>query len=253
MVLVVVACAGVGALMYRLAQGPISITALNDKLATELGSRLGHGYKVELGASAFERVGGILTVSLAGLSVKDRDDRAVFMAPRASVAISLPPLLFGLVKPTRVDLFDVEMGLTITPEGSLAVSAGTEPATADIARTPSQARIFDPIAKAVADVLNTLSDGSSPISNMEWVGIRGGRLTFDDKAGGRVVDFNDVELGFLRHGATSDLTLAATGPSGPWEAHARAGKFEGSDRAFEVELRDVTFDEVALLAGLRAP
>jgi hypothetical protein len=257
--------------MYRLAQGPISITALNDKLATELGSRLGHGYKVELGASAFERVGGILTVSLAGLSVKDRDDRAVFMAPRASVAISLPPLLFGLVKPTRVDLFDVEMGLTITPEGSLAVSAGadpivigpaptaappaagTEPATADIARTPSQARIFDPIAKAVADVLNTLSDGSSPISNMEWVGIRGGRLTFDDKAGGRVVDFNDVELGFLRHGATSDLTLAATGPSGPWEAHARAGKFEGSDRAFEVELRDVTFDEVALLAGLRAP
>ncbi len=267
LVVAIVAAAGLGTLFYRLAQGPLSIAGLNERIASELGAKLGHGYKVELGASAFERVGGALRLTMAGLAVRAENGRAVFNAPRASVSVALPQLLIGVVKPTRVELFDVELGLTITADGSLAVSAGADPivlsptavagdaAPTDAGAQPRRAAndVLAPLARSVSDVLAFLTNDSSPVSKMEWVGIRGGRLTFDDRVGGRVVNFNNVELGFERQGASADLSLAAVGPSGHWEAHARAGQFEGSDHALEVELRDMTFDEVALVAGLRSP
>ncbi len=269
-VLLVIGFVGTGALFYRLAQGPLSISGLTDRLASELGARLGPNYQVRLGASSLERMGGVLKVSLAGLSVRDARDRPLFVAPRATISISLPRLLIGQVKPTRVELVGVEMGLSVLEDGSLAATAGAEPIVLTPPAEPapttappapattaghslSRAQALAPVAKAAADVLNALSDDASPISQMQNVGVSHGRLTFEDKAAGRAITFGDVELGFDRQGGKTELSLAADGPNGRWQAHARAGSFEGSDRALELELRDLSFDEIMLAAGVRAP
>ena len=115
--------------MVRLANGPLSINGVTDRIAGELGARLGADYRVELGASSIERVGSGLRLAMAGLSVRRQDGKAIFVAPRAEVSIAMAPLLIGSIKPTRVQIFDVELGLTILENGELAISAGAEPST----------------------------------------------------------------------------------------------------------------------------
>ena len=61
-----------GALMLRLANGPLSINGVTDRIAAELSARLGSEYRVELGAASIERVGSGLRLAMAGLSVRLR-------------------------------------------------------------------------------------------------------------------------------------------------------------------------------------
>lgn len=268
-----VAVAAVGTLYVRLAQGPIVIAGLNERIAAELGARLGSAYRVELGASTIDRGGGGLRLSLAGLSVRGADGVSIFAAPRAAVSIAIAPLLTGSIRPTRIELFEVELGLTVREDGALALSAGADPivlvapgpaaapapsegesATPDaVAPPPGPAHALAPVAHVVSDILNALSDEGSPISRMTAVGIGRSRLKFEDLASGRRIAFDNVELGFERRRGVADLRMAADGPNGRWQALAHASGAGGPDRSFEVEIRDLSFDEVALLAGMHAP
>ncbi len=259
----------VGALMVRLANGPLSINGVTERIAGELGARLGADYRVELGASSIERVGSGLRLAMAGLSVRRQDGKAIFVAPRAEVSIAMAPLLIGSIKPTRVQIFDVELGLTILENGELAISAGAEPislgprpaappAVADAAPVEAAApaappsNALAPLAKAVSDILGALSDDASPLARMEQVGIVNGRLSFDDRRNGRSIVFDKVEMGFARQNGKADMIIAADGPAGRWQASAKAIDATGNDRALELEIHDITFDEIALAAGMKS-
>ena len=261
-----VALVAIGALMLRLANGPLSINGVTDRIAAELSARLGADYRVDLGAASIERVGSGLRLAMAGLSVRQRDGKSIFVAPRAEVSVALAPLLIGSIKPTRVQIFDVELGLTILENGDLAISAGAEPialsappvagaetSEAAAAPTPPPTSALAPLAKAVSDILAALSDDASPIARMEQVGIVNGRLGFDDRRNGRSIVFKNVEMGFARNNGKADLIIAADGPAGRWQASAKASDASGRDRGLELEIRDITFDEIALAAGVKAP
>ena len=263
-VLITVLAVGVGALLLRLANGPLVVGGLSERVAAELGARLGPGYSVVVGGSTIERVETSLRLSLAGLSVRDSSGKAVFAAPRASVAVAIAPLLVGSVKPTSVDLYDVQLRLEILENGALAVSAGADPivvmgggakveddAPNNVPLTT--ARLTTPAAAAVGAVLGLLTNPDSPAQRMERVALSGGRLTVDDKLSGRSTVFDNVELGFnRRRGGKADLAFAANGPDGRFRARASAAS-EPGERALEVEVRDLGFDELALAAGMRDP
>ncbi len=268
-VLLTLAGVAIGVFMFRLSQGPIAIGGVSDRIAAELGAKLGHGYRVEIGASTLERSGNNLKLSLAGLSVVGADNKPVFVAPRAQASLALAPLLIGSLKPTRLELFDVELRLTALENGALALSAGADPILltppssaappavnpdGQVVATPvAPVAAFAPVAGAVADILKVLADGASPISQMQRVGLSGGRLIFKSDIAGEEVTFNNVDLAFERSAGQDSLVLAADGPSSRWEARAHAGATSDSQRSFQVELSNLSFDELALAAGMRAP
>ncbi len=269
-VLLTVAMVSMGALLTRLSQGPLSIAGLTERIASELGARLGPDYRIAIGSSSIERVETSLRLSLAGLSVRDSAGKAIFNAPRASVSVAIAPLLTGSIRPTRLDIYGVEMGLTVLENGDLAVSAGAEPIVlgggaspavgdgeAPVSVAPVEPRAaaraaLRSMSKAISNVFGLLSRSDSPIQRMENVGISAGRLSFEDRLNGRSTVFSNVELGFERRGESADIAFAADGANGRLQARASAAPDRPAP-AIEVEIRDLGFDEIALLGGIRSP
>jgi hypothetical protein len=109
-----------GALIARLAQGPMAIEGLGPRIAGALNERFGRGYDFSLGQTAMIKRGFSPTLGIDGLSLKDRSGRTILNAPRAEVSVDLASLIVGRVTPKRLEVFNVEVSLTLLPDGSIA-------------------------------------------------------------------------------------------------------------------------------------
>jgi len=101
-----------------------------------------------------------------------------------------------------------------------------------------------------------LSLGSgSPLGALKHVGIARGRFVFSDGAAGRTFTFDGFEAMVDRDRDAALLTLSAIGQNGRWTIIARAtGEHADSGlRSLDVEVRDLSADEIVLLTGVRNP
>lgn len=119
---VILALIGGGVLVARLAWSPIVIDGLGPRIASALDERFGRGYEFSLGHTMIVKRGYAPTLDIDGLSLTDGSGRIILNAPRAEVSVGLFALLAGRVTPKRLEVFDVEVDLTLLPDGSIAQS-----------------------------------------------------------------------------------------------------------------------------------
>ena len=156
-----------GLFVAGIAQGPITFDALGPRIAGALDDRFGHGYEFFLGPITITRHGYAPALSIDGLSVKEKSGQTLVSAPRAEVSLDPFFLMFGRVMPKRLEIFDVELRLSLNPEGSLAVSSGHDskemvtlaPPLAVLLAAPQSTGTPQPGAKAQADAAGTITNG----------------------------------------------------------------------------------------------
>ena len=253
-----------GLLAFRLRQGPISLEAFRTHIESELDQRLGEGYRFRFAQAAIangERGPG---VSVSGLVVTDPAGRTILTAPRAEVVIHLPALLLGEFAPSRLELLDLHVRLSVAPDGTVAVLAGNDPVllrgplkpsegAGDPSGAPAEKRAITQVAAdALRAVIDMTTSRNPMLGELKHVGVARGSFAFEDQATGQALSFEGLEFAFDKGASNAHLALSARGPNGRWRIEARANG-GATEKTLDVDVTDLTFDEMALVAGLRDP
>ncbi len=284
--LILLAVIGGGVLVVRLAQGPMAIEGLGPRIASALDQRFGRGYDFSLGQTAMVKRGFSPTLSIDGLSLKDGAGRTILTAPRAEVSVDLFSLIAGRVTPKRLEVFDVEVDLTLLPDGSIAqpiepnsdetvtltpplaeslvregapateVSSPQIGASQDASAATARPKLprtllVRQMASAIRLLADTLTNPDSPIAAIDRVGISKGRLVIDDRTTNQKMTFNGVDLSFNKNSGSTNFYLSVDGPNGRWAANGLASGKPGAERRLTLSLDNVSIDEILLATGAR--
>ena len=270
--LVLFVALGAGLLSIRLAHGPIQV-GFESQVATALSSRVKHGLKFTVGGTDIESAEGRPTLVVKQLLVRDEIGRSIIRAPEAVMAVDPVQLIGGAVVPTRLDLRDITVKLSILPDGDIAFSAGTEEtvpfrvAEAFEGAAPGpQPTSGDPVAPSsdpqqdavgrmaarLAEGIDKLTGTDEAFGGFDRLGVARGTLILDDRTHNTVTTFRNLELDFDRiaEGATK-LTLAADGSAGRWTATVRGVRHADAKRSLAAELQNLTLADVQVLPFLR--
>ncbi|HEY8030832.1 MAG TPA: DUF3971 domain-containing protein [Methylocella sp.] len=275
------ALVGGGFFIARVALGPLALNSLAPQIAKALDERFGHRYEFGFGGTAIVRNGYAPALSIDKLSVKEPSGRTILTAPRAEVSVDLFALCFGRVTPRRLEIFDVEVHLTLRPDGSLVLpvasdsgqavavtpplspaleldsqsqplDAGTKnPATPALTAKPPRALIVKQMAASIRLVIDTLTNPASPAAAIDRIGITRGKLVIDDQTAGQTIVFDGVNLGFDKSSGATKFNLSVEGPNGRWLASGVAGGMPGSERGLTLSVSNLSLDEILLAAGTR--
>lgn len=261
--LVTLVVAGLAALAVR---GPIAVPMLGERIAAAIDARLGDNYDVIVGRTSVQLDSTGLVISVDNLRIVSSVGDAVIAAPRASVSIDPLALLAGTVAPTSIDIFDLDIDLALTEDGAVAVSAGAGPivlgrGVGPASREPAaqetggEHAALRPLGDAVRFILALSLGANSPLGSLKHVGVARGRLVFSHRASGRTLAFDGFEAMVDRDRDAALLSLSGVGPNGRWTVIARAaGEHADSGlRSLDVEVRDLSADEIVLLSGARNP
>ncbi|MBV8849952.1 MAG: hypothetical protein JOZ16_10265 [Methylobacteriaceae bacterium] len=257
-----------GAAVYiRLLQGPIAIDSFTPRLAAALEEHFGKGWRFQLGEASLERGAHGATLAVGGLNIQ-ANGRTVVAAPRAEVSLDPVDLLMLQVRPRRLDVFDLEVQLSVRPDGSIAISAGQDAsqavpiappletavaapgAPAAMAPNPKQA-LLKQAAAALATLFDSIAGPDSPVGAIDRIAVARGRLVIDDQKEKRKTVFGGLELAFDKSEGTTTLNVSADGPNGRWAATVQANGTAATERTLDLDIHDVTLDEIVLAGGWR--
>jgi hypothetical protein len=253
----------VGAFFLMLSRGPIAFAWLAPTIGESLDDLYGGRYRFLLADAAIANTDHGPTLSVSGLSVK-AGGRTVLAAPRAELSVDLRSLLFGRIRPRRLEALDLELVLSVLSDGAITISAGAgadAPIAIDAAPSgETQAPPGQPVGRAAvlhqaAAMLRGLFDlvtsPDSAIGAIDRIGVQHGRLVIDDRTVDRVIRYSDLTLSLDKGAAGMKFNLAATGGTRRWGAVATATGTPGAHRVFDAHLHDLTLDEIALVGGFR--
>jgi hypothetical protein len=282
-----IALLGGGFLVARLARGPVAIEGLGPRIASALDQRFGRGYDFTLGQTAMIKRGFAPTLSIDGLSLKDRSGRTILSAPRAEVSVDLFSLMAGHVVPKRLEVFDVEVRLALLPDGSIAqpIAPDSEetvaltPPLADslvkegapndlLQAAPGQntagqgagasvepkprTLLVKQMASALRLLIDSLTNPDSQIAAVDRVGVSRGRVVIDDRSAHQKMTFDGVNLSFDRTSGATTFNLSVDGPNGRWSASGFASGAPRAERRLMLSLQNLSIDEILLATGARS-
>ncbi len=276
--LVVLAVLLLGLLVGLLAHGPIAIDGLGPRIAEVLQDRFGRGAVFTLGTTSLVKRGFGPSFSIEGLSIRGPDGQKVLSAPSAEVSIDPLPLFFGKVVPKRLEVLDVELRLVLLKNGNLAVAAGDgskpffelargadEPRTTpapvpqssvvaplDALTQPRRAAARQQAAQGIRLLLDAITNPDSPIAAVDRLGIKRGKLLIEDQTTDEEVVYKDLDLEFDKVSDGTVLSMSAQGPSQRWRIEAKASGRPGAERHFQIDVNDLSQEELQLVAGTRA-
>ena len=250
-VLLCLGAGGAGFLILRLDEGPISLVAFQPHIERDLDSRLGDGYAFRFEAATIEKGLRGPGLVMTGVVVKDPGGRTILSAPRAEVVVHFPSLLRGEFAPVRIDLIDLSLRLSMSPDGSLSLLAGSEPLVFSAPAKPT-GPLIDSVSEGLRMALDAATSRSGLLGELKHIGVVRGALVFEDLAADQSTRFDDLDLAFEKGRASAHLGLAATGPNGRWAMDARTVE-QGADRALDIEVKNLSFDELSLFTGMRDP
>jgi hypothetical protein len=274
-----------GGFVLYLSRGPMVMPGLGPRIEQALDQRVGHGYRFSVGevAIANSRFGPTLTIDR--LSLRGSKGETIFESVQgAEISVDPFELLTGSVVPKRLDVADVELRLVLMPDGSLAVSAGSEPkstlalwhplaSAADEnsqppAPMPQDAAAQDVTSGAKASAQRSLmvkhigaalrllvdisTNPDSPLAALDRVGLAQGRLVIDDRMSDQTKVYAGLNLSFDKSGSETNFKFAADGPNGPWEITAKSTGSPGQARNLEISMQNFSLDEISLASGLRS-
>ncbi len=253
---VAVAVVCIGVFFFVLSRGPIDLTWLAPEIIASLGEHAGKGYKFNLTHVAVTTSDNGPTLSVDGLAVKN-GDRTILAAPRAELSLDMGWLLLGKVKPSRLEVMDLDLRLSVLPDGGVALSAGAAPMpAATIAPEAAQATtprvaLMRSIVGALKGLMDLATSPTSAIGALDRLGVSHGRLLVDDRTTNRTLRYDDLTLSLDKSDGNMSFSLSAAGPSGHWTADALASGAPGGKRDFRAAIRDLSIDEVSLIGGFR--
>jgi hypothetical protein len=281
--IVLVAC---GLFAVRLWQGPLTISGLGHRIAEALDARVGHRFDFRLGETALVGRARFPTFSIDSLAMAQSDGRTILAAPRAEVSIDLLPLLAGMVTPKQLEIFDVELRLSLLPDGSLALPTlmplGSAPTPAEAATrhhnpAPAPPPFVPPtvqndranappdnparsardltMAQVMATVraaIDMLTAPESPIGAIDKIAITRGRLVIDDRTADRTLTFSGLDVSFVKSRDATTFDLSVDGPNGRWSAAGSAYGSPGAERGLTLALKNLSLDEILLASSARS-
>ena len=246
----------VGVFFLVLSRGPIDLTWLAPEIVASFGDRAGKGYKFNLSRVAVTSSDHGPTLSVDGLSINSAG-RTILAAPRAELSLDMGWLLLGKVKPSRLEVMDLDLRLSVLPDGAVALSAGAAPVpAATIAPIAAQAAtprvaLMRTIVGALKGLMDLATSPTSAIGALDRLGVSHGRLLVDDRTTNRTLRYDDLTLSLDKSDGNMSFSLSAAGPSGHWTADALASGAPGDKRDFRAAIRDLSIDEVSLIGGFR--
>jgi len=274
--LALLALVGGGFFVGRLALGPVSIKGLGPQIAKALDERFA-GYEFSLAETAIVKNGYIPALSIDNLSIREHSGRTILTAPRAEVSVDPLALIFGHVTPRRLEIFDVEMHLTLRPDGSVVLPAAAQPDAVSLAppagsalaaskvprpdegesgspphgAKPPRAFLVKQIASSIRLVIDTLTSPESPAAAIDRIGITRGKIVIDDEAAEQPLVFNGVNLAFDKFSGGTKVNLSVDGPNGRWSVSGLAEGSPSFERGLKLSFANLSLDEVLLATGTR--
>ncbi|PPD09765.1 MAG: hypothetical protein CTY36_02685 [Methylocystis sp.] len=249
-----------GGFFLLLSQGSITFGWLAPRIVESLDELAGGRYEFSLGAAAIGNGDHGPTLSVDNFIVK-KDGRPIVAAPRAELSLDLRSLLIGRIKLRRLEVLDLDLRLSVDPDGSVAISAGAHPVPAKAPATAPGAAangagservtLLRDAAGALRGLMDFATSPNSPIAALDRLGVAHGRLTIDDRTIDRAIRYEDVTLSLDKGGAGMRFSAAANGPSGRWTAVAVAKGAPGGRRDFHAQFRNFSIDEISLAGGFR--
>lgn len=258
-----IAAAAFAALLVRLQFGPIEVDELGARVAAGLSQRF-DGVQFSFGATRIARTEHGPTITVDHLQAI-AGGRTVVEAPRAELSLDPIALLKLQAKPRRLEVFDLVVRLLVMPDGALAISAGAPNEEAIVLTRPAEPAPVAPNAEdkprrsailreatgALRAFFDLATSPHSPIADLRLVAVRGGKLVVDDRTADRTTTFGDLDMAFEKTWRATSFSLRAAAPNGELVALAKATGTPDTERRLDVEVKGVSMDEVALVAGAR--
>ena len=274
-----------GAVLWRLASGPISLDMATPWLTAAVEQNFGSRYRIQVGGTQLERdENGRTALRLRDIVVRDASGAVVASAPKAEVGIAGSSLLMGNPRAESFRLVDANLVVHIEEDGRVNVFAGGERPLATIApvgvepprtqSTPSrfslQAVAQRSLAANVAAIMAWIDglgglghDGKSldvigfDGKNLTEIGISNGSLTVHDRRDGLEWSFRQLTASLIRP-ASGGVTLSMLSESQdkPWMLNAALTPRRDGNRHFQLQARKVPFGNLFALhmieSGLRS-
>lgn len=256
LVLTVALALGVSGLVWRLANGPLRVDGMSERVASAIAGSIGPGWRVDLRDSTVELDSeNSLALQVAGLDIRNPEGALVLRAPMAVVSLDTWSLLRLSVQPRAIEFRDLQMTALVHRDGSIAF-AGSDPdrMAAEPHTLPSvdPARgTTSPISAAVASIFGVVLDSAGVVGALDRARITNGRLTLiDDDAHQRGV-FEHVN-GVFRRDAVRDsrvFELRIDGPHGEWRFGGDLHEGGNGKRNGVITLDDLPVTDLLLLSG----
>jgi hypothetical protein len=275
-VLGVIVLAG-GALLWRLASGPIQLDIVTPWLAAAIQENFGSHRQVQVGGTQIESTeNGGAAVRIRDIVVRDPDGTIVASAPKAEVRVSGMSLLGGHMRAERLNLVGAEMSVRIEQDGDITVFAGanqhpiaTAPGPIASAAAPAPPAAAGPAATALAGAVAAPQRRASEVfaALLSWIdgigetgldghdlrelGLKDGNLTVDDVRTGKRWSFQDITLSLERpHGGGVVVTVGSDNTEHPWGMTASIKPLRDGSRSIELEGRHVSAADLLLAARI---
>lgn len=249
MIAAVLVAVAVAWLSWRLAQGPLELPALT-RYAEHAIQRESGGLSIRIGHAALAwegfRLGADmpLDIRLRDVVIGDPSHTQHLVVPQASVSLSIAALVFGHIRPRRVELDGLALDLLRLPDGTIRIGAARKPGSPEDATAPMLAGLLAELARPPTDDRSRRAAGGPPplLAQMRRLSIAHAHLLLVDQRLGAIFTAPEADLTLRRlrgggldgsgtlmlalGGARSLLTLQAhlpPGADGPMRLTAQLG------------------------------
>src|SRR5215831_11330304 len=278
--LVALVAISVGALLYRLSSGPISLDFATSWMAAAIKANLGGRYSVEVGGTVLERdENGRAALRIRDIVVRDGDGAVVANAPRAEVGLAGISVLTGHPRAQSLNLVGAALSLRVEQNGDVSIFASTDKrplaraprlaAAESVAAIPTRSLTSTPAAAAPAepsssaalphgglDSLGALRTCHNNVSSfgldgrdLGEVGVKSGSLTVEDLRNGQHSKFEKINLSLTRQPAGEVvLRIDSDNPERPWVLLAGVKPLGEGRRAVSIEARKIMWRDLMLAA-----
>ena len=208
----------------RLANGPIYLQSLHDKIASSLQERAGERYAIDLGPTYLMHDSLGVGLGFRSLTVRDAAGRTVLAAPAGKIGLDVPALFFGGVKVRRLELDGLDLRLRVAADGALSLAVSGDESATPIALPTGGSGLESPNLAALVRASAEAMAGTG--QEIDRLSLANARFEIDNEATHRFVTYRDFNLVFERSGDAATARLSASGASGQWriEAEARVGE-----------------------------
>ncbi|MBL8894082.1 MAG: hypothetical protein JNJ53_05735, partial [Rhizobiales bacterium] len=248
-----------GAFLWRLSVGPVSISFLNDRIRTEINKSL-DGLQVHLSDAVIERdrKTGMPHVRLRDVVVVDNNGAVIARAPRAAIGLDASALFSANIVPRRLELIGPRILLKRSASGGFQLGFGetaahaaglpeTEPPETISGKSDQMQGPEDIVpetsASAIIDLLAQELSGagkqSSALANIESVQVTDADIQLYDEvnlvnwhAPKANLSFQRMPFGFA---LLSELTIAS-GDGDPWRAEISTS-YQSKSKLYTVSAR----------------
>ncbi len=232
-----------GGIMLRSADGPVSVTGLNARVAEALRAQIGQGWQVSVADASLSWRGLGPGLDVKGVTIRNPEGQVVLQAPDGAVEVDPLNLAVGQFRPTSITLAGLDLKLVAGADGSLATGRG-QAAAAPVDAGEAQG------GATAGSLIALVNQTEALFGELTFAELRDARLIVVGADDRERVALRNVRIAIGRAGATGRvIDVNVEGDAGPWSLTAEIGGVPGAAREIRVGFTDMVLVDLWLLAG----